>query len=333
MRLFTEPNNKIILKSNEISKVLPDVHYEKPEISIPINLTGLTDVYKWIRLNIENESVILLVKFDAFVDLPEDMRGFNISRSNEAINEIVNYIAKNSSKFLINTIPRIIAEKILEKHEYSASALVDMSLTYPYAAKTLMGYPTQEKCFLQVSSSIKRKNDSTNLDYNKVSVEALGAIACPLAKAMVRDFYFNQHKNAPLKNENDIPFGTHTEKTTCRVEFTFFKDVYADIEEILNIIEKSLRTPLREMMKRPDELFTLKKMLESPQFIEDCVRRCVFEIVENFSDLPNNTQIQISQNSSFTFSPYNIRAIKKGTLSQFKKEIKENKRGDYNEKK
>ena len=69
---------------------LPDIQATRP--AIPINLTrvGVTDVKKLIEIAREGKRpIVLIARFNIFVDLPPDRKGANLSRNFETIDEVL----------------------------------------------------------------------------------------------------------------------------------------------------------------------------------------------------------------------------------------------------
>ena len=104
LRGIATNNNQIAHKANA------------PQIPIKLTRVGVTGVKKLIQLERTNKRpIILLPTFDAFVDLPNDQKGVHMSRSPEAISEVLeNVTAKKNIE--VETICAEIVEKMMTKH-------------------------------------------------------------------------------------------------------------------------------------------------------------------------------------------------------------------------
>ena len=98
---------------------LPDTQDGTPDIPIYLSRVGVTGVKKLLSLKRkEKRPIILVPTFDAFVDLPSNQKGTHMSRTPEAISEVVDEVATNSS-IGVEEICADIVRKMLEKHEYA----------------------------------------------------------------------------------------------------------------------------------------------------------------------------------------------------------------------
>ena len=75
---------------------LPDTQDDEPRIPIHLSRVGVTGVKKLLTLKRkEKRPIILLPTFDAFVDLPSTQKGTHMSRTPEAISEVVDEVVLN----------------------------------------------------------------------------------------------------------------------------------------------------------------------------------------------------------------------------------------------
>lgn len=96
---------------------LPDTQDDTPSIPIKLTRVGVTGVKKLLQLERNNKRPIILVPtFDAFVDLPNDQKGVHMSRNPEAISEVLDEVA-NDSSVEVETLCAKIVSKMMSKHE------------------------------------------------------------------------------------------------------------------------------------------------------------------------------------------------------------------------
>ena len=77
---------------------LPDTQDNAPQIPIKLTRVGVTGVKKLLQLERTNKRpIILLPTFDAFVDLPNDQKGVHMSRSPEAISEVLETVTTDKN--------------------------------------------------------------------------------------------------------------------------------------------------------------------------------------------------------------------------------------------
>ncbi|MFQ6061877.1 MAG: GTP cyclohydrolase, FolE2/MptA family, partial [Methanosarcinales archaeon] len=105
---------------------LPDVQSDLPEIPINLTRVGVTGVKKLVEVARANKRPIILISiFDIFVDLPNTLKGANLSRNFEAIDEVLEK-AISSPIYEIEELCGEVARKLLDRHEYASKAEVSM---------------------------------------------------------------------------------------------------------------------------------------------------------------------------------------------------------------
>ena len=68
---------------------LPDIQADKPQIPINLSRVGVTNVKKLVEVKRKDKRPIVLIStFDIFVDLPSHLKGANLSRNFEAVDEV-----------------------------------------------------------------------------------------------------------------------------------------------------------------------------------------------------------------------------------------------------
>ena len=92
-------------------------------------------------------------------------------------------------------------------------------------------------------------------------------------------------------------------------------------EDLIDIIESSMSSPVCELLKRPDENATVMNAHRKPVFVEDCVRNMMEKIAEKYSDLPNDTLITARQENQESIHRHNAYAEKVTTLGELKEEL------------
>ena len=98
-------------------------------------------------------------------------------------------------------------------------------------------------------------------------------------------------------------------------------DPAANPARIIEIIEKSMSSPVCELLKRPDENATVMNAHRKPVFVEDCVRNMMEMIAEKYSDLPDDTLITSRQENQESIHRHNAFAEKVTTMGDLKAEL------------
>src|SRR5207253_8842791 len=109
-----------------------------------------------------------------------------------------------------------------------------------------------------------------------VGVEAWGINACPCAQGLVRDSAAGRLLEAGFE-EGDIerifqlvPLATHNQRGIGRLYVG--TELALDALDLVAIVERSMSSPVYELLKRPDELFVVEHAHLQPRFVEDSVR-------------------------------------------------------------
>jgi hypothetical protein len=95
-----------------------------------------------------------------------------------------------------------------------------------------------------------------------LGVEVHGALACPCAMAMTGGLSHNQRGRLRIELQTN---GYHI-----------------PAEELVAIAESAFSTPVRLLLKRPQEKAIVEAMHRNPKFVEDVVRDCVIALRERY---------------------------------------------------
>ena len=124
----------------------PDTQDKAPVVPIELSRVGVKGVKKLLTLNRgENlRPIVLIPTFDAYVDLPSNQKGIHMSRTPEAISEVMEEVT-NSDAIEVESICAEIVEKMMLKHEYAKKIEVYMESDYMFNRKSpVTGKNSQE---------------------------------------------------------------------------------------------------------------------------------------------------------------------------------------------
>ena len=109
---------------------LPDVQSTAPDVRISLTRVGVKNVKKLVEVARPGKSRpgIFISEFDVFVDLPSSLKGANLSRNFEVIDEVLQQ-ATNGEVKGIEDICGVVAKKLLDHHEYAEQTEVFMMET------------------------------------------------------------------------------------------------------------------------------------------------------------------------------------------------------------
>ena len=126
------------LKTSErvFSRELPDVQSTLPDVRINLTRVGVKNVKKLVEVTrVGKRPVIFISNFDIFVDLPGSLKGANLSRNFEVIDEVLQSAIEGEVKEIEQLCSRV-ARRLLDKHEYADRTEVQMRSEFMVSGET-----------------------------------------------------------------------------------------------------------------------------------------------------------------------------------------------------
>lgn len=188
-----------------------------------------------------------IVTVNSYIKLPSNLRGANMSRFAESIDEIPEETTS------IEDLAEKISENALAKHHFDCCTRVFCEFPFDRTR------PNGEKengigqMFAKYASESKRKS---------VGVSINGALACPCSREMCNGLTHNQRGN--LSVEIDVSKSS------------------IEVSDIINVCNESFSSPVFSILKRPEEKELVETMHENARFVEDVVRKCVQSLREKY---------------------------------------------------
>ena len=158
-----------------------------------------------------------------------------------------------------------------------------------------------------------------------VGVEVEGMTVCPCAQDMVRNYSKDlllAEGFSPAEVEtivNILPMASHNQRG--RGTLLIGSEMRMRAENLIHIVEASMSSETYELLKRSDEFFIVNKAHRNPRFVEDVVREMLRNVVEIYSDLPDDTFVLAKQENFEGVHKHNAFAERFGTLGEIRREI------------
>ena len=306
---------------------LPDTQDDAPKIPIKLTRVGVTGVKKLLQLERKNKRpIILLPTFDAFVDLPNDQKGVHMSRNPEAISEVLETVAKDSTVDVESLCAKIV-ECMMTKHEYAKRVEIAMTTDFMFMRESpVTKNKTQEMANL-IAKAVGHRDDNGNVSIRKsIGAEVIGMTVCPCAQESVRESDKNKlleflDEETTQKVLDTVTFASHNQRGVGTLLIEVPEDKIVKAEDIIDIIETSMSSPVCELLKRPDENATVMNAHRKPVFVEDCVRNMMESIANKYSDFPDDTLITSRQENHESIHRHNAFAEKVTTMGELKSEL------------
>ncbi len=200
-----------------------------------------------------------------------------------------------------------ICRKLLEHHEYAATANVSISSDYFRSSKTPLGIDTFEMFTLLAGGHIVRDGPLTKT----VGVMVTGMTACPCAQQTVTEI---------LEYEGDMLVMSHNQRNVVTITMTMPEDVTIEADELIDIAQDSFSSPTFELLKRPDEGQVVINAHKNTKFVEDVVRGILDRIVKRYADLPDEVEVNVISDSEESIHKHDAFAERIATLGELRQE-------------
>jgi len=241
--LLSEEN--ISNKNNNRRKQIKDVQSIHDNRHIYINKVGIRNVKYPIR--IMNGDKILqntIANVDMFVFLPDSQKGTHMSRFVEILN--------NHEKMDIFH-PKEILTEIKEKLN-TIEAYIELSFPYFVEKKAPV---TGKKSLMDYEVILKSSINKENFIDTILTIEIPVTTLCPCSKEISE-------------------FGAHSQRGIVTLSIRHSGDI--NVDDMINLVEKSASCELYPLLKREDEKYVTEKAYLNPVFVEDLARNIALQI-------------------------------------------------------
>jgi GTP cyclohydrolase IV len=298
-----------------------DLQASAPEVRIGLSRAGVTRVAKAIRLRYGEVEKLISAEIDCTVDLDPAQKGVHMSRFPELFAEAIDEVVIGEA-FLVEELAEHIAQHIVDRQR-AGRAEVRIAARYPIERRTpVTGLPTQEMVTLVGLAAASERGAR-----RVVGVEANGINACPCAQGLVRGRASERLLEAGF-GETDVerilelvPLATHNQ----RGRGTLFvgTGVHVNAEQLVGIVERSMSSPVFELLKRPDELFVVEHAHLQPRFVEDSVRHALAETLETYPGFDDGDFLWSRQVNLETIHSHDVLAERYGTVGELRQELED----------
>jgi GTP cyclohydrolase IV len=297
-----------------------DLQASAPEVRIGLSRAGVTGVQKAVRMQHGGRDALVSADIECFVDLDPAQKGVHMSRFPEVFEEAIDEVVIEE-KLLVENLAEHIARHIVERQQ-ALRAEVKIAARYPIERLTpVTGLRTQELVTL-IGIAAASRTASRRI----VGVEATGINACPCAQGLIRAEAAERLGEAGFGDVDVerilelVPLATHNQ----RGRGTLFLGTAArlDAEDLVEIVERSMSSPIYELMKRPDELFVVEHAHLTPRFVEDSVRLMVKSALEAYAELQDDDFVLARQVNFETIHNHDVLAERYGKVGELRGELR-----------
>ncbi len=302
-----------------------DIQSTKPNVQLRLTRVGVKNLKLNLRIVRGRRSLSLFPTIDLFVDLPSDKRGVHLSRNPELLYEVLqgHGFFRSSS---IEDFCGLVAQRLLEKHEYSNRAEVRLRSSYIVTRMPILGNPTPEPCKI-FATATATKTDGNVIVQRMVGVSVIGFTACPCTQNLLRALTEKNLQKMGYMDEDvkrimeNVPLATHTQRTTGTVLMQVPNGFSVNIEDLADIVECSMSGKTYSLLKRPSEASVVIEACERPRFTEDVVREMLKAIAKKYENFPGETRVLVQAYSQESVHKHDIVAERVATLGEIKAEL------------
>lgn len=300
-------------------EAIGDLQASQPEVQIGLTRAGVTGVQKAIRIRHDGREKTFAAEISCTVDLDPGQKGVHMSRFPEIFGEAVDEVVIGEA-FLVETLAEHIARHIVGR-QHALRAEVRIEAQYPLERRTpVTGLPTQE-----IATLIGIAAASPQRVRRVVGVEAWGINACPCAQGLVRGSATERLLEAGFAGADVerilelVPLATHNQ----RGKGTLLVGTEASInaEHLVDVVERSMSSPVFELLKRPDELFVVEHAHLQPRFVEDSVRHALSETLARWPELDDSDFLYSRQVNLETIHRHDVLAERSSTVGELRREL------------
>jgi GTP cyclohydrolase-4 len=302
---------------------VPDVQAGVPATQVGLSRVGVTGVDKVIRVKADGVENLFYANFECFVDLNPQQAGVHMSRFEEIVGEAIDEVVLGEA-FKAEVLAAHVAEKVRDR-QGGERAEVAIKAHYPETVQTPDTRKSTQEIYVLYGTAVASARGTRTL----TGVEAQGMTACPCAQEAVAALARDRLGNDGFREEEIerilelVPVATHNQRGigTLYVGCPEGGPAWIEAPELLQIVESSMSSEIYELMKRTDERSVVVKAHENPRFVEDCVREMLRQVVEGYTDLPEQTFVMARQENLETIHRHNVVAERYGTLGDLRAEL------------
>src|SRR5438128_8999161 len=303
----------------ESRELLDDLQASTPEVRLGLWRAGVEGVAKATRLSWGGAEKLIAAEIDCFVDLDPSQKGVHMSRFPELFEEAIDEVVIGEA-FLVEELAEHIARHIVDRQR-AGRAEVRIAARYPLERRTpVTGLATQE-----MISIVGIAAASESRVRRIVGVEATGINACPCAQGLVRGKASERLLEAGFEEPDVerilelVPIATHNQRGRGTLYVGGDRPVNA--EQLADIVENSMSSPIYELLKRPDELFVVEHAHLQPRFVEDSVRISLQSTLERYPEFDDADFLLARQVNFETIHSHEVVAERYGTVGELRAEL------------
>jgi GTP cyclohydrolase-4 len=308
-----------------MSHQLPDVQASQPDVTVGLSQVGVTGVEKLVKLDRNGKRpIVLMAEFEVFVDLPSGRKGIDMSRNMQVIDETLERAVSEPS-YRVEEVCGDVAERLLEKHDYTSTAEVRMEADYVTREQTpASGLDTQNTATI-IAGAVATEEGTRE----EIGARVTGMTVCPCSQGMSESRARETLTSLGVDEEtteaflDEVPQPGHSQRGHATLTITSDGSPDIDLRDIIDVARDSMSARIYNLAKRPDEDHMTYHAHANAKFVEDCVRSLAESVVEEFDHLDDDTVVHMKQSNDESIHQHNAHAERELTLDALREEVGE----------
>ncbi len=298
-----------------------------PDVRINLTRVGVKNVKKLVQVaRADKRPVIFISNFDVYVDLPGSLKGANLSRNFEVIDEVLQQ-AIDGKVNEIENLCSVVARKLLDHHEYADRTEVLMRSEFMVKRETPVSRTVCHEVVKVHARAIARRTFREPIVRKSIGAEVTGMTACPCAQNIMKDRANHVLSDLGMVQDKidaffaEVPMATHNQRGRGFLCIETDDDQHVDLEIIINILKDSMSAGIYELLKRGDEGSVVLAAHKNPRFVEDCVREMAKKVLAEFDYLAGDSVVTIKQTNEESIHQHDAYAERRATLAELFDEL------------
>src|SRR5262245_54007320 len=301
-----------------------DLQSSEPEVRIGLSKAGVRGVNKAIRLRRGRHEKLVFAEISCSVELDPQQRGVHMSRFPELFEQTVDQLVMDEA-LLVEELAEHIARAVVAR-QHTLRAEVEVTARYPLERETPVTRMRTQEMVSLIGIAAASEHGTRRL----IGVEATGINACPCAQGLVRGRASERLLEAGFGPDDVdqilelVPLATHNQRGRGTLYVGTDRPINA--EDLVDIVERSMSSPIYELLKRPDELFVVEHAHLQPRFVEDSVRVALKDALESYAELADDDFLWSRQVNLETIHTHDVLAERYGTVGELRRELEHGER-------
>ena len=274
----------------------------------------------------DKRPVVFISNFDVYVDLPGSLKGANLSRNFEVIDEVLQQ-AIDGEVNEIENLCSAVARKLLDRHEYADRTEVLMRSEFMVKRETPVSHTTCHEVVKVHARAIAKRTFREPIVRKSIGAEVTGMTACPCAQNIMKERANHVLEGLGIDQKTidaffaEVPMATHNQRGRGFLCIETDDDQHVDLEKIIRILKESMSAGIYELLKRGDESAVVLAAHKNPRFVEDCVREMAKKVLTGFNYLPGDAVVTIKQTNEESIHQHDAYAERRATLAELLDEL------------